>query len=185
MKEIRIHGRGGQGVVTSAEIIAIAAFHSGSFAQAFPYFGVERTGAPIEAYARIDNKPIRLREHVYSPEILVITDAGLTDDQTTASGCSENTIAIINTNLSSNKFVIKNIKPEKIYTIDATGISLKILGKNMPNTVLLGALAKISGLITWPGLEQAIKEKFKNKDKEIIKKNIAVAKIAYHQNYEN
>ena len=102
MQQIRIHGRGGQGVVTAAELIAIAAFNDGKEAQAFPSFGVERTGAPIEAFARIDNQPIRTRQHVYNPDILIIQDPTLLATVDVAHGCNKNTVVIINSSKPKN-----------------------------------------------------------------------------------
>src|SRR6056297_2434131 len=97
MTQIRIHGRGGQGVVTASELIAIAAFEDGNFSQAFPSFGVERTGAPIEAYTRIDKNFVRIREHIYEPDILIILDATLLEVINAARGCDKKTLAVINT----------------------------------------------------------------------------------------
>ena len=170
MKEIRIHGRGGQGVVTAAELIAIASFKSGKEAQAFPSFGVERTGAPIESYARIDSKFIRTRQHIYTPDFLIVQDASLLNSIDISSGCHNKTIVIINTQKDKKEFNIKNINPKNVYTINATLMALDILGKNISNTVLLGYFAKVSGLINLKGLEQAIKEKFIEKGKDIIKR---------------
>lgn len=181
MQQIRIHGRGGQGVVTAAELIAIAAFHSGKQAQAFPSFGVERTGAPIEAYARIDDKPIRTREHVYAPDVLIIQDASLLGSVDVTHGAGKKTIMIINT--SKTKEQIKNLKinlPEKnIYLIDATKIALEIIGKNIVNTVILGAFAKVTELVGLDALKKAIEEKFMEKGKEITDKNIKAIEEAY------
>jgi pyruvate ferredoxin oxidoreductase gamma subunit/2-oxoisovalerate ferredoxin oxidoreductase gamma subunit len=188
MQEIRIHGRGGQGVVTASELVAISAFKNNHFAQAFPYFGVERTGAPIEAYSRIDDKFIRTREQVYNPEILIILDASLLNTTNLVSGCNHDTIIIINTTLSVEK--IKEILQEKwsfktkeknIHTLDATAIALKILGKNLANTVILGLLAKNSKLISLESTKEAIKEKFQEKGKDIIQKNIKAISKAYEK----
>jgi len=96
MIQIRIHGRGGQGVVAAAELIATAAFKDGLYAQAFPFFGVERSGAPIQAYARIDRQPIITREQVYAPDFLVIEDAGLLQAADTLAGVTKKTIVIVN-----------------------------------------------------------------------------------------
>ena len=178
MLQIRIHGRGGQGVVTAAELIAIAAFHSGKISQAFPYFGVERTGAPIEAYARIDDKPITTREQVYIPDILIIQDSTLLDTVDVTKGCHKKTIAIINTAKNINQLKI-NLNPQNIYTIDATKIALEIIGKNIVNTTILGAFAKATGLISLDDLKKAITEKFEEKGKSIINKNIQAIEQAY------
>ena len=188
MQEIRIHGRGGQGVVTASELIAISAFKNNHFAQAFPHFGVERTGAPIEAYSRISDQFIRTREQVYNPEVLIILDASLLNTTNLVKGCSKDTTIIVNTTLNSKE--IKDIlatkwnfktKEKNIHTLDATAIGLKILGKNLANTVILGLLAKNSQLISLNSTKEAIKEKFKEKNKEIINKNIKAITQAYSQ----
>ena len=177
-KQIRIHGRGGQGVVTAAEIIAIAAFHSGNYSQAFPMFGVERTGAPIESYVRISNHPIRTREQIYEPDILVVQDASLLDAIDITKGCDQNTIIIINTSKNKSELNIK-LPAKNIYTIDATQIALEILKKNIVNTVIIGAMAKATGLIDLNGLKKAINEKFQDKGKDIINKNIKAVSESY------
>lgn len=178
MYQIRIHGRGGQGVVTAAELLAIAAFNNNWQAQAFPHFGVERTGAPIVAFARLDKKPIRTREHIQNPDILIVQDASLLSVVDVAQGCSAETKAIINTSKNKKDLNIK-ISQKNIYTIDATKIALKILGKNIVNTVILGSFAKATKLITLESLELAIKQKFSGKDKKIINNNIKAIKEAY------
>lgn len=179
MKQIRIHGRGGQGVVTAAELIAIAAFTDGKQAQAFPSFGVERTGAPIESFARLDNKPIRIREHIYEPNVIIILDSSLLDSVDVAKGCDKNTLVIINTS-KDKKLLGLDIPKKNIYPIDATKIALEIIGKNIANTVILGAFAKVTKLISLNGLKKAIKQKFKDKGKDIIAKNIKAVERAYN-----
>ena len=181
MTQIRINGRGGQGVVTAAELIAIAAFKRGKQAQAFPSFGVERTGAPVESFVRIDDKPIITREQVYRPDILIIQDASLLDNADIIAGADKKTIAIINT--AKNKTDLKiNIPQANIYTIDATKIALEIIGKNIVNTVILGVFAKITGLIDLPSLRQAIQKKFSGRQ-DLIDKNIKAIEQAYQNNF--
>lgn len=177
MIQIRIHGRGGQGVVTAAELIAIAAFKDGKEAQAFPSFGVERTGAPVESYARIDDKPIILREQIYRPDILIIQDSTLLDIMDVAKGCDNKTMVIINTAKSKKELKI-NLPEKNIHTIDATKIALEIIGKNIVNTVILGAFAKATGLVSLNSLKQAIQEKFAERQ-ELIAKNIKAVEQAY------
>jgi pyruvate ferredoxin oxidoreductase gamma subunit len=179
MKQIRIHGRGGQGVVTAAELIAIAAFNDKNEAQAFPSFGVERTGAPIEAFARIDKNPIRTREHVQTPDILIIQDATVMEAVDVSKGCNEKTIAIVNTSLPKAALKIKGIPAENIFPIDATKIALDILGRNIVNTVILGAFAKSTEIISLEALKKAVKQKFGGKKKELVEKNIRAVEIAY------
>lgn len=188
MIEIRIHGRGGQGVVTAAELIAIAAFNDGKQAQAFPSFGVERTGAPVESYARIDDQPIILRQQIYEPNVLIIQDATVIGLIDAAKGADKKTIVIINT--AKNKSQLKlnpalsmgkcwiNLPPQNIHTIDATKIALEIIGKNIVNTVILGAFAKATGLVSLKSLTAAIEEKFAGQ-KELIEKNIRAVGKAY------
>ena len=178
MIQIRIHGRGGQGVVTAAEVIAIAAFHDGKEAQAFPSFGVERTGAPVESYARINDTFIRNREQVYDPDILIIQDATLLGSPTVLAGITPKTKIIINSNKKKEELKL-NVKPENIYTIDASGIALEVIGKNIMNTVVLGAFAKATKLISLESLKFAIHEKLAAKGDDIVKKNIQAIEKAY------
>jgi len=181
MIQIRIHGRGGQGVVTSAELIAIAAFKAGKEAQAFPSFGVERTGAPIEAYARIDIKPIRLREQVYHPDIIIIQDDSLVGALDLTKGGGPRTKIIINTRRSAEESAKLLAAPAKnIHTVDATEIAFSIFKKNIINTVILGVFSSVTGLISLDQLKAAIKEKFEDKGQEIIGKNIKAAETAYN-----
>jgi len=179
MTQIRIHGRGGQGVVTAAELIAIAAFEDGKYAQAFPSFGVERTGAPIEACARISNKFIRTKQHIYVPDILIIQDPSLINSSVDITkGCNKNTIIILNT---SKKFeAYKSLAFNyKFYVIDATKIALDIIGKNIVNTVMFGAFIKITNLISLTALKTGIKQKFYKKGSKIITKNIQAIEKAF------
>lgn len=175
MQQIRIHGRGGQGVVTAAELIAIAAFEDGKYAQAFPHFGVERSGAPIRSYARIDNQPILTREQVQLPDILIIQDATLLTEDEIYVGVNKNTIIIINA--ADNLKLPKKLLTKNVFFSPATKIALEIFGKNIVNTVILGTFAKHTKIINLDSLNKAIAIKFKDKGPEIIAKNIkAVAK---------
>lgn len=178
MEQIRIHGRGGQGVVTAAELIALAAFYEGKEAQAFPNFGVERTGAPIQSFARLSSEPIITREQIYKPTILIIQDASLLDTVDVFYGCDKNTKIIINA--PSNKWP-RLLKNRQVYFAPATETALAIFGKNIVNTVILGALAKDTGLISLASLEKAITEKFKSKGAAIIEKNIQAIKQIYEK----
>jgi len=176
MEQIRIHGRGGQGVVTAAELIALAAFYEGYEAQAFPSFGVERTGAPIQSFARISKKTIITREQIYEPTILIIQDSTLLDTVDVFSGSTKETIVIINS--AKNNWPKLTAKFKKLYFTAATEVALEIFGKNIVNTVILGAFAKYTNLVSLASLKKAISEKFKDKGEEIINKNIkAIEKI--------
>lgn len=178
MEQIRIHGRGGQGVVTAAEIIALAAFYEGYEAQAFPNFGVERTGAPIQSFARISHKPIITREQIYAPTILIIQDATLLDSVDVFYGSNRNTLVIINSAKNNWPELTKRFK--NIHFTPATEIALEIFGKNIVNTVILGAFAKYSGLVSLSSLKKAIIEKFQEKGQAIVDKNI----LAITKDYE-
>jgi len=179
MIQIRIHGRGGQGVVTAAELIAIAAFKDGLQAQAFPSFGVERTGAPIESFVRLDNQPIITREQIYQPNFLIIQDASLLDSVDVTKGADKKTIAIINTAKAKPDLKI-NLPQANIHAIDATKIALEIIGKNIVNTVILGAFAKTTKLVSLESLKQAIEEKFAGRE-DLISKNIKAVEKAYEK----
>jgi len=177
MEQIRIHGRGGQGVVTAAELIAIAAFYDGLEAQAFPNFGVERTGAPIQAFARIDKKAIITREQIYEPSVLIIQDSSLIGHVDVFSGINKNTTIIINS--QKNNWPDLKIASSHIFYSPATEIALEIIGRNIVNTVILGAFAKYTKLVSLASLEKAIREKFQEKGDEIVNKNIAAIRRAY------
>lgn len=179
MEQIRIHGRGGQGVVTAAELIAIAAFYEGKEAQAFPNFGVERTGAPISAFARISNQAIITREQIYQPTILIIQDQTLIDTVDVFAGATRDTTIIINS--PDNKWPNLKKKFPHLHFTPATEIALEIFGKNIVNTVILGAFAKYTKLIGLEALKYAIGEKFKDKGEALIAKNI----LAVTRDYEN
>lgn len=185
MKQIRLHGRGGQGVVTAAELIAIAAYKDGKQSQAFPSFGVERTGAPIQAFARIDDDFIRTREQVTNPDILIILDPTLVSLNPTAD-CDEDTIVVVNTSNQPKDIKLtcgqekKPLPTKNIHTVDATKIAMEIFGKNLSNTTILGALVKIGGLFSLEGLKKAVQEKFGDKGEEIVKKNIEAMEKAFN-----
>lgn len=161
MIEIRIHGRGGQGAVTSAELIAIAAINEGKFAQAFPSFGPERRGAPVQAFARIDTKKIRTREKIYNPDIILVLDPTLPKITKVTLGLKENGVAILNSNLSE-KEVRKFLEDYKgkLALVDATKIAIEEIGLPITNTTMLGAFLKVTGLIEVKHMEEALKERF-------------------------
>ncbi len=179
MEQIRIHGRGGQGVVTAAELIALAAFYEGREAQAFPNFGVERTGAPIQSYVRVSDEPIITREQIYEPTILIIQDATLLDTVDVFKGATKDTQIIINA--EGNRWPNLKMPSKHIYFCPVTAIALKIFGKNIVNTVILGAFAKDTKLVSLESLKKAIAEKFAAKGQGIIDKNIQAITQAYER----
>jgi pyruvate ferredoxin oxidoreductase gamma subunit len=176
LKEIRIHGRGGQGSVTAAEIIAVAAFDDKKFSQAFPAFGVERRGAPVMAFARIANQPIRIRSQIYEPDYVIVQDVTLLDVVDVASGLKPDGKIIINTDRPKDKLKL-NTKAE-VVTIDATKIAMEILGRPIVNTTMLGAFCGSSKEVSLESLNNAISERFKG---ELGRKNLEAIKTAYER----
>lgn len=159
--------------MTAAELIAVAAFAGGVFSQAFPAFGVERRGAPVQAFVRFDNKKIRLRSQIYEPDYIIVQDSTLIGDVNVFHGVKPGGIVIINTEKEINYSVPEGVK---VITIDATSIALKELGLPITNTALMGAFAAASGEIGLSALEDALKQRFSG---ELARKNIAAARAAY------
>jgi len=160
MIEIRIHGRGGQGAVTSTELVALAAIQEGKYAQAFPSFGPERRGAPVMAFARISEKPILTREKVYTPDIVVVLDPTILKIVDVTAGLKKNGMVILNTSKSEEEirktFGIK----AKMALVDATEIAMKHIGRPITNTTMLGALIKASRVIEIQSMEEPLKKRF-------------------------
>lgn len=180
MFQVRIHGRGGQGVVTATEMLSIAAFDEGRHAQAFPSFGSERTGAPVVAFCRIDDKEIRLREPIMAPDALIIQDPTLLHQVDCFAGLKPEGYILINTSktfaeLGLADFVASH-RTERLCTVPATEIALKHVGRPVPNVPLLGGFAAVSGIIRLDSVLKAIREKFSGK---VADGNIAAAKEAY------
>jgi pyruvate ferredoxin oxidoreductase gamma subunit len=180
MFQVRIHGRGGQGVVTAAEMLSIAAFEEGRHAQAFPSFGSERTGAPVVAFCRIADQEIRLREPIMEPDALIIQDSTLLHQVDCFAGLGKDGYILINTNksfaaLGLADFVTSH-RAERLCTVSATEIALKHVGRPVPNVPLLGGFAAISGLIRLESVIKAIRDKFSGK---VAEGNIAAATEAY------
>jgi pyruvate ferredoxin oxidoreductase gamma subunit len=180
MLQIRIHGRGGQGVVTAAEMLSVAAFEQGSHAQAVPSFGSERTGAPVVSFCRIDDRPIRLREPVLTPDVLIVQDPTLLHQVDVFQGLKPDGYVLINTRRSFDGLGLTEIagrfRPERLVTLPATEIARKHLGRPLPNAVLLGGFAALTGIITLDAVSHAIGEKFTG---EVARRNIAAAAEAF------
>jgi pyruvate ferredoxin oxidoreductase gamma subunit len=176
IKEIRIHGRGGQGNVTASEFLAEAAFADGLYAQAFPMFGSERHGAPVTAYVRISDKPIRLRSQIYDPDYVIIQDASLFSGNDLLGGLKEGGLVLINTSHPASEFGI----PEgyKVVTVPATDLALEIVGKPIINTIMVGAFAGASGEIHLGALEKSVRERYPG---ELGEKEVVAMKKAFDQ----
>ncbi len=177
MKEVRIHGRGGQGGVTSAELVAIAAIDENRYAQAFPSFGPERRGAPVQAFIRVSDKPIRSREKVYHPDIVVVLDSSLPALVNVAEGIKDDGIIILNTSHSEpqvrEEFGLKG----KLALVDANTIAREVLGLPITNTTMLGALLKATEIVGIDVIGNALEKRFG----KLAEKNINALKRAYEE----
>jgi len=179
MLEIRFHGRGGQGAVTSAELLAQAAISEGKFAQAFPSFGPERRGAPVLAFARIDDHPIRLRQQIYEPDVCLVLEEALMHIVDVESGMGPKGIVIVNTTTPAAKLRKEyKLDPKRIiYTVDATTIALEGLGRPITNTTMLGALIKATGCVELESMKTPLDNRFG----KIAEKNLNVLTRAFNE----
>ncbi len=182
MIEIRIHGRGGQGAKTASQFIVESAITDGKQIQAFPEYGPERSGAPMKTYARISDNVIKTHEAVTEPDIVMVIDPTLLDVVDVTEGMNEFGILIVNSTETPEAIKQKTNCPGKVYTVDATGISIDLLGRNMPNTPILGALAKVCEEVKLDVLTKSVKDKFLNKiGEEKTNANIEAMKKAYDE----
>ena len=185
MIEIRWHGRGGQGAKTASLHLADAAFNTGKYIQGFPEYGPERMGAPITAYNRISDTPIRVHSNVYEPDYVVVVDDTLLETVDVTNGIKENGAILVNTNQKPEQIrQYLNGYKGKIYTIDATQISMDCLKANFPNTAMLSAIIKITGVMTKEQLLNDMKESFKHKfarKPEVIEPNMKAIERAYDE----
>jgi len=180
MFQVRIHGRGGQGVVTAAELLSVAAFLEGRHAQAFPSFGSERTGAPVVAFCRLDTKPIRLREPILAPDALIIQDPTLLHQVDVFGGLTRDGYILINTSRTFEELGLEEFaagfRPERLSTVPATEFALKHVGRPLPNAALLGGFAAVTHEISLDSVGAALREKFPAK---VADANIAAAAEAF------
>lgn len=180
--EIRWHGRGGQGAKTAALLLAEVAFKTGKNAQGFPEYGPERMGAPITAYDRISNSPIRVHSNIYTPQYVVVVDETLLEIVDVTKGLKEDGAILINTARSKEEIIplLKDYKG-KVYTVDARQIAMDTLGKNFPNTPMLAAIVKVTGVIDddifLNEMEISFKHKFAKKP-EVVEGNMEALRIA-------
>lgn len=180
--EIRWHGRGGQGAKTASLLLADAAFNTGKYIQGFPEYGPERMGAPITAYNRIGNTPIRIHSNIYEPDYVVVVDDSLLEAVDVTAGLKPDGAIVINTTKSGNELKpLLNGYTGDVYTIDARKISLETLGKYFPNTPMLVAIVKVSGVIEekdfLADMEGSFKHKFAKKP-EVIDGNMKALEMA-------
>jgi len=164
MFETRIHGRGGQGIVTSAEMLSVAAFLESRFAQAFPSFGSERTGAPVVSFCRISDRPIRTREPISEPDAVIIVDPTLLHHVDVFGGLKPDGYVLINSSRSLVELHLADLRedlhPERLCTISATELAREHLGRPLPNAAMLGAFAAFTGVVTLESVAAAIRARF-------------------------
>lgn len=177
MIEIRFHGRGGQGAVTSVELLALAAIEEGKFAQGFPSFGPERRGAPVLAFCRVDDRHIRLRCKIANPDVVVVLDASLLNIQKPAADLKENGIIVLNTNKTPAEIRREFGYKQTLALVDANTIAREVLGVPIVNTTMIGALLRATGVVAVESMETPLKERFG----PLAVKNFDAMKVAYEQ----
>ena len=181
MFAVRIHGRGGQGAVTAAELLSVAAFDEGLHAQAFPTFGSERTGAPVVSFCRIDTRPIRSHEPVAEPDALVVQDPTLLHQVDVFAGLKPDGFLVVNTHRDLADLVKGGLEPgpaQRWVTVPANDLSRELLGRPLPNTALVGAVAGLTGLLGPEAVASAIRRRFGGAGQGIVDANIRLAEEA-------
>jgi len=181
--EIRWHGRGGQGAKTAAAMVAEVAVEAGKYAQAAPEYGAEREGAPIKAYTRIAEQVIRAHDAIYYPDIVVVLDDSLLDSQQVDGGLSQDGILLVNTRKSPQEVrQLLGLKGRKVYTIDATTIALEEIGRPIPNTVMIGTLLAVTGVVDSEHIKKSIEKKLGGKLSEgMLKGNLRAVERAFQE----
>jgi pyruvate ferredoxin oxidoreductase gamma subunit len=175
MEEVRFHGRGGQGAVTAAMILSVAAFHDGKYTQAFPKFGVERRGAPVEAFTRISDSFIRRKSQVYEPDYLVVLDSTLFGAVDVTSGLKKGGMVIVNTNKTPEQLGLKGYN---LKTLDVSKLAIEMLGRDIVNTAMLGAFGGFTGKVSLEGLFKGVDEQFSG---SLAEKNKKLLEQVYNQ----
>jgi pyruvate ferredoxin oxidoreductase gamma subunit len=183
MIEIRWHGRGGQGTVTAAKMLADASLQGGKYVQASPEYGAERMGAPLKAFNRISNDEISLHCSITNPDIVIVVDPSLVKQSAVVEGVTPTTIFIVNSSLPiADVRKLLNFSEGKVYTLDATKIALETLGRNIPNTPMLGALVQATGILGKDVLLKEIKKGLQKKFGEgIVQKNLDAIERAFQE----
>lgn len=178
MLEIRFHARAGQGAAAAAQVLAEAALLEGKYIQAFPQFGPEQRGAPVQTFVRISDQPILIHSQIEYPDVVVILEKTLLGKVDLCAGVKSQTLVLIN---SSKKDVWQN-KPGQPKILDASKIALETLGRNIPNTAMLGALVKALGVVKPESLEKVIRQKFSKRwGQDLVEKNIQALQQGFNQ----
>jgi len=175
--EVRWHGRGGQGAVTSAELVALAAINKGLYAQSFPSFGPERRGAPVQAFLRVGDERIRVRSEITSPDIVVVLNPDLFESVDVTSGLKENGMLVVNTKRPIEEMKSAHGNGYKIATVDAMKIARESIGRPITNTTMIGALLKVSGLVELDDMIEPLEHRFG----KIAEKNATAMRRAYEE----
>jgi pyruvate ferredoxin oxidoreductase gamma subunit len=180
MFQVRIHGRGGQGVVTAAELLSVAAFFEGRYAQAFPTFGSERTGAPVVGFCRIDDRQIRVREPITEPDAVIVQDPTLLHQVDLFAGLKPDGYLLINSARSFAELglseLVGRFRGERLLTVPATELARECLGRPLPNAALLGGFAALTGVVSLASVATAIRGKF---PAEVGERNVRAAEQAH------
>lgn len=182
--EIRWHGRGGQGTVTAAKVFADACLSGGRYVQAFPEYGPERSGAPLRAYNRVSTKELRMHCPVLHPKIIAIADATLLDGVNVTEGAKEDSIFIVNTSKEPAEIreKLKLLPTQKVFTVDATKIAIECFGRALPNSPMLGAVCRVTGLVSLEALLEDVRKSFGKKfSQKIIDGNLEATKRGYEE----
>jgi pyruvate ferredoxin oxidoreductase gamma subunit len=182
--EIRWHGRGGQGTVTAAKLLADACLSGGRYVQAFPEYGPERAGAPLRAYNRVSSKELRMHCPVLRPQIVSVVDATLIDSINVTEGATKDAIFVVNSSKDPKEIRARlNAEPEqKVFTIDATKIAMECIGRGLPNASMLGAVCKVAGLVPLEHLLEEVGKSFGKKfSQKIIDGNIEATRRGYEE----
>lgn len=184
MVEIRWHGRGGQGTVTAAKVLADACLSGGRHVQAFPEYGPERAGAPLRAYNRISSHEIRMHCPVLHPQVVSIVDPTLIESANVTDGVTEDAVFVVNTSKSPQEIreKLRAGPKQRVFTVDATKIALECIGRALPNSPMLGALCKVTGLITLDHLLEDVRKSFGKKfAQKIIDGNLEATRRGYEE----
>lgn len=186
LTQIRWHGRGGQGAVTASELLAEAALHEGKHLQAFPDYGAERMGAPIRVYTRIGNSPIRQHCQISEPDVVVVLDATLIGVVNPAEGLKNYGVLVVNTPLPPTELRDRlGLYSGKVFTVDATHIALDTIGRNIPNTPMLGALVRAVGIVSKESIIDVIRDHFSARvSSKAAEANVVAFERAYSETRE-
>lgn len=182
MTEIRWHARGGQGAKTAATLVAMVALQEGKHGQGFPYYGPERMGAPIQGFTRISDSPITVHSNIYEPDVVVVLDPTLLDVVDVCEGLDKDGMLLVNTpHAPADIRKQLNLEGRTVYTVDASQISLDEIGRNIPNTPMMGALAKVAPVVKLDTILEDVKHKFQKMGEAVVKGNLRAIERAYEE----